>query len=136
MAIEGDLDVALLEHAIRFVVSRTASMRATLVTQGSQASQRILGAMHFAIEHVDFRSDSNPQEAAMQWMSERRRHCIAASDAPLFRFALLRLASDMVYFYGQYHHIAIDALGQTLFNDRDMVVLAVEVHRSEEHTSE
>ena len=72
------------------------------------------------VELLDVAAETDPQSAALGWMEKAARTPFALSQghAPLFRWALLRLAPDHWIWFQAYHHIIADGTARSLIAAR------------------
>ena len=115
--IEGRVDRAALQWAIRRVVHEAEPVRAAFVEGDGQVFQRVLDSPDVELAFHDLSgSDDAVQEARRIALSIQRTPM--ALTGPLIKFALFRTRPDEFYFFACCHHIALDATGVALVGHR------------------
>ncbi|WP_326829867.1 amino acid adenylation domain-containing protein [Streptosporangium sp. NBC_01810] len=113
--IEGDLDVALLERAVRVAVGEAECLRVRFGIVGDEVRQTVVPCEDWEFSVVDFTGEVDPDGAALGWM-RADAGTVVALDAPvLFRFALLRVGPDRAVLYQRAHHLLWDGFSEALF---------------------
>ncbi len=82
-------------------------VRLTDLPDGSPGQVVDLTINH-VVEVMDFRSESDPVQAAQMWMRAEYRRPLDLRNDKLVVSALLRVADDRTFWYGRGHHIVID----------------------------
>ena len=116
--IDGRIDAALFEIALRQVVAETEALRVSFVNSADGPGQIIGPSPDWSMSFVDVSSTVNPQAAAEQWMKADLAHPIDLTQGPLFAYALLKVAPDRFFWYSRYHHIVMDGFGFALMARR------------------
>ena len=114
---QTSIDVALLEIAISRVVARRVSFRLRLVARGHRVMQIVDLNVCPRVMQVDVSNAQDPHSKAMEWMEQQRQQCFDPLSTELYRFGLLRLGDQKLYWYCQFHHLIIDGVGLKLFKD-------------------
>ncbi len=117
MAIDGFIEPAIFEAALRQVVEEAQSVRLQFINNGDEV-QQFVGSSDWALAMLDFSAEANPQAAAEAWMKADYEKPVDLSKGPLFGYALLKVASDKFLWYQRYHHIAMDGFGRSLVAQR------------------
>ncbi|WP_326641106.1 amino acid adenylation domain-containing protein [Streptosporangium sp. NBC_01755] len=113
--IEGDLDVALLERAVRVAVGEAECLRVRFGIVGDEVRQTVVPCEDWEFSVVDLTGEVDPDGAALGWM-RADAGTVVALDAPvLFRFALLRVGPDRAVLYQRAHHLLWDGFSEALF---------------------
>ncbi|WP_326640386.1 amino acid adenylation domain-containing protein [Streptosporangium sp. NBC_01755] len=113
--IEGELDVALLERAVRMAVREAECLRVRFGIVGDEVRQTVVPCEDWEFSVVDFTGEVDPDGAALGWM-RADAGTVVALDAPvLFRFALLRVGPDRAVLYQRAHHLLWDGFSEALF---------------------
>ncbi|WXK34527.1 non-ribosomal peptide synthase/polyketide synthase (plasmid) [Mycetohabitans rhizoxinica] len=115
--IEGAIDIAQFEAALRQVVDEVDSLRWQFVESEDRLRQEV-GLPQWSLPLIDFRGEANPQAAADAWMRADYEQPGNVLHGPLFRYALLHTAPDRVLWYQRYHARVIDGLGAHLIAQR------------------
>ena len=119
--IEGRVDRAALQWAIRRVVHEAEPGRAAFFEVDGQVFQRAIDYPDVELAFYDLSgSDHAVQEARGIALSIQRTPMPLAG--PLFKFALFRTRPDEFYFFACCHHIAIDGTGLALVGHRTAAV--------------
>ena len=115
--IHGEIDVPRFAHAVRSVVEATE----TLNTRFVEIDGNVWCATEPAqwdLPVLDLAGEPDPRAAALAWIADEARTPFDPRSAPLFSFALLRLAPDSCIWHQRYHHIVVDAYGWHLVTRR------------------
>ncbi|RKI63758.1 non-ribosomal peptide synthetase, partial [Corallococcus sp. AB049A] len=108
--LDGELDVAALEGALREVVRRHESLRTTFEVHEGQPAQRIHAEPRLALVQCDLRalgSEQREQEVRRQ-LGVELAEPFDLSQGPLIRASLLRLGSTEHVLLVTMHHIVSD----------------------------
>lgn len=111
----GEIDLKLLELALRRAVSESDSQHLNFISTGEGPRQYFRSVSDFDIPLLDFGGTEAPQNAALAWMRADGAKAFDVSSGPLFRYALIRTASDHFFLYGANHHLINDWFGLSLF---------------------
>ncbi|HEY9861331.1 MAG TPA: condensation domain-containing protein, partial [Candidatus Obscuribacterales bacterium] len=105
--LQGQLNVSALEQSLNALVQRHEVLRTQFVVEEGQPMQVILPTLQVDLPVVDLReqghADLNP------WLQKTTQHHFDLTQAPLFRFTLLRLNDDDHTLLLSLHHIISDA---------------------------
>ncbi|WP_455568972.1 amino acid adenylation domain-containing protein [Streptomyces lincolnensis] len=112
--IHGPVDPALLRAAIRAVVDATETLRVRFVADDDTVRPIVETAPDWDLPVVDLTDENDPRAAAETWRAADFATPFALDRAPLFRYALLKLADDHWIWYQRYHHIAVDGYSCSL----------------------
>ncbi|WSD00376.1 amino acid adenylation domain-containing protein [Streptosporangium sp. NBC_01755] len=113
--IEGELDVALLERAVRVAVGEAECLRARFGIVGDEVRQTVVPCEDWEFSVVDFTGEVDPDGAALGWMRADAGTAVALDAPVLFRFALLRVGPDRAVLYQRAHHLLWDGFSEALF---------------------
>ena len=111
LGLEGPLDGMALQTAARALVARHASLRASFRQENlSRPVQIIVPGVTAPWRRVDlsFLDDTGRAERLAHILAEERAERFDLGDAPLLRFALIRLADDQHRLVLTNHHILMD----------------------------
>ncbi|HKR62913.1 MAG TPA: condensation domain-containing protein, partial [Thermoanaerobaculia bacterium] len=115
LRIDGAIDEVVFEASLRTLVDRHDALRIVLRNTGDDVPQQeFLHDVDFDLPWLDLSAEEDPDAAAMAWMRARLDTPFALFDAPLFDFAMLRLAPDRIVWFHKYHHIVFDAWSHSL----------------------
>ncbi len=117
VAIDGLIEPAIFEAALRQVVEEAQSVRLQFINSGDEV-QQFIGSSDWALAILDFSTETHPQAAAEAWMKADYQKPIDLSKDSLFGYALLKVESDKFLWYQRYHHIAMDGFGRALVAQR------------------
>ncbi|MEV0084099.1 amino acid adenylation domain-containing protein [Saccharopolyspora sp. NPDC050642] len=129
--IDGPVDVALLEVALREAVDETEAVRARFGGDGrGRVWQAIEPLLDWTLPVVDLRGAADPAAAAEEWMWADLGRPADLRRSPLFSFALLRTGQQRFTIYLGLHHIILDGYGFSLFIQRvaELYTAAEEKH--------
>ena len=108
LEIDGSIDAALLETALRQVVNEIEPLRVRFVSDVAGPRQIIGPAPDLSMSFIDVSGATDPQAAAEQWMNADLAKPIDLTNGQLFAYALLKVAPDRFFWYSRYHHIVMD----------------------------
>ncbi|MGW3471554.1 amino acid adenylation domain-containing protein [Saccharopolyspora sp. NPDC000995] len=119
LEIDGPVDVALLEVALRQAVDEAEALRARFGDDGrGRIWQAIEPLPDWKLPVVDLRGAADPVVAAEEWMWADLGRPTDLRRSPLFSFALLRTGQQRFTVYLGLHHIILDGFGFSLFIQR------------------
>ncbi|MFY1679298.1 amino acid adenylation domain-containing protein [Streptomyces sp. WMMC905] len=123
--IDGDLDGALFERALRRTVAEADTLRLRFADVDGTPAQYPDPEGGVRLSRLDLRDAPSPAEAAERWIRAdlSRPADLAAPDA-LMTQALLRIGDTRWWWYQRVHHIAVDAYALTLISRRVAEVYA------------
>ena len=107
--IDGPLDVAMLERALRHVVQQNDNLRIMLEPSEGLPTQRIAEHVFFDLEYRDLSGMEDAGTRAQEWLQRELARPIHLYNSPLFHFAVLKTAENCYYWLTKYHHVIIDA---------------------------
>ncbi|CAH8769907.1 non-ribosomal peptide synthetase/type I polyketide synthase [Paenibacillus dendritiformis] len=119
--LEGRLDRARLEAALRQMVERHESLRTSFELVNGKPMQKINEAVPIELEYEDYSAAVTPLDGEED-ADERIRAAVAAfvrpfdlTRAPLMRAGLIKLGEDRYVLMVDMHHIVSDGLSQDIF---------------------
>ncbi|WP_338927442.1 amino acid adenylation domain-containing protein (plasmid) [Mycetohabitans endofungorum] len=115
--IEGVIDPAVFEAALRQVINEADTLRLQFVDSDDGLRQRI-GSPAWSMPVLDLTAQADPQAAAQAWMQADYQQPVNLMQGPLFCYALLKVAPAQWIWYQRYHHIMMDGYGQYLIAQR------------------
>ncbi|WP_235091562.1 AMP-binding protein, partial [Mycetohabitans sp. B3] len=115
--IEGAVDPALFEAALRQVINEVDSLRLHFV-QTDEGIQQYVGSPAWSLSRVDLSAEADSQAAAQAWIRADYERPLNILQGPLFHYALLQTASDQTLWYQRYHSIVMDGVGMHLIAQR------------------
>ncbi len=105
------IDPVVLEASINGLLQRHDSMRLQLTSakhgNDTESMQSVAPFQPEAIELLDFSAPDTPEKLA-QWTETQTRIPFMLHDAPLYRFAILKLPEGTWGYYLKLHHIIAD----------------------------
>ena len=107
---EGPLDLLRLRRALTQLVAENAVLRLVLRDDGTQL---LLSQFEPELQVIDFSDQAQPRDAMRQWWQDWMRQPFALTDAPPWRFALLRASNTLHGGTIQFHHLIMDGWGTT-----------------------
>ncbi|MFD8803165.1 amino acid adenylation domain-containing protein, partial [Streptomyces atroolivaceus] len=114
LEIHGAVDPELFERALRQVADETDTLHITFLDTDDGPRQRIGVRPDWRLNVVDVSAETDPRRAALEWMERDLGRPMELTEAPLFTYALFRIAADRWYWYHAYHHILLDGVGAGL----------------------
>ncbi|WP_018348686.1 non-ribosomal peptide synthetase [Longispora albida] len=118
LALRGDADLSRLAAAVRQTAEEAACLHVRYVTGGDGEPAEVPARTPVVVSEVDFRPEADPRAVAGAWMDADRARPADLAAGPLFRYALLRVADDEVWWYQRYHHLVMDGFGVMLVTQR------------------
>lgn len=116
--IDGAIDVAILDAAVRQAVQETQALRVSFSECGNELRQSIRDTPQHVLTAVDVSGEPHPAACAAAWMQRDLALPADFGGAPLFHQAIFKLAPRRYQFYLRYHHIVMDGFGQTRYWSR------------------
>jgi nonribosomal peptide synthetase DhbF len=118
LEIEGPLDPALFEEAVRQAVARTDALHLRFVETDEGPLQYPEPYTGWEMPYLDLHGEPDPRAAAEEWM---RRDVARADDlarGPFFTLALFRAGPGRFFYYQRFHHIVMDGASLAIFARR------------------
>ncbi|SMO88179.1 amino acid adenylation domain-containing protein [Melghirimyces algeriensis] len=112
--IDGPIDPALFEKAVRDVLSEAEALHARFEEDGNGPYQIIQPSVDFTFHVIDVSTEDDPEEAAIHWMKEDLSKPVRLRCGELFTEALFKVSANRFFWYQRIHHIAIDGFGVSL----------------------
>ena len=106
LTLKGELDITALEAAMRDIVARHDTMRATISADGK--SMCVANEMTIPMPKFDFRNEDNPQAALKKVLFENSIKTFDMEKGPLIRTMLVHMKDDKHVFMFGGHHIILD----------------------------
>ncbi len=112
----GTLNVAALEQALKHIVARHQSLRATFSADG--AFMRVLSEMPVELQPISI-EDAQDRDAAVREAAKKLTGTpLDLERGPLFRFQLLRASPELHYLQFVAHHIICDGWSYKLIGEQ------------------
>lgn len=108
LVIRGNLNIDLFEEALVQTIAESPGLHLPPRSQPKPPKLLLL----------DFRKESDPDQAARHWMKDEMSRPIPLDGTPLFEFALLQVGDHKTVWFQKFHHIVIDATGRRLLSER------------------
>ncbi|KAG0162369.1 hypothetical protein DFQ30_002223, partial [Apophysomyces sp. BC1015] len=115
--IEGAVEPAQFEAAVRQVISEADSLRLQFV-ESDEGLRQSIGSPEASVPFLDFSAQANSQAAAEAWMRADYERPVDLLQGPLFQYALLKVAPEQFVWYQRNHHIMMDGYGGALIAQR------------------
>jgi amino acid adenylation domain-containing protein len=109
--IEGSLNVAVLEQALKEIVRRHEVLRSTFQTSGDEPVQVISDNDSVSLSIIDTGNESE----ARRLVCELSEAPFDLADGPLLRITLLKLRDDVHWLVLVVHHIVFDGVSRAIF---------------------
>jgi amino acid adenylation domain-containing protein len=113
--IQGALDPAIFEQALRHAVSRTDASRLAFCATEHGPRQYFRNHDDFPLSLLDFSATADPRAEALAWMQQDMAQPFDITDGPMFRFALFKAGDDHFLWYSVCHHLVTDEFGSMIF---------------------
>ncbi len=109
--IDGPIDPAMFEQALRLLTERHDALRIALVSDGQDElpMQTVAGENAATCPFHDFSTADDPHQAAKTWMQAQVVRPFDLNGNALFRFALLKISDDCWLWFRQCHLMILDA---------------------------
>ena len=107
--IDGAIDINTLNISVDELVKSHTVLNLHLVkTTGDFPQQSIRQKPTYPLQFIDFSLHDEPAQKAMDWL--RQQFCIPFQlyNAPLYQFALVKVAANRYYFLLKFHHLIAD----------------------------
>ncbi|MFH8620278.1 amino acid adenylation domain-containing protein [Streptomyces sp. NPDC017979] len=117
LEIEGHLDVAIFENALRRVVTESEALRVRFV-ESETGLRQVVGPVDWQLEVIDLTAEADPRAAAEQWMRADLKRPFDLASGPLFVEALFLTGQDRYVWYQRIHHAVIDGYGLAILVGR------------------
>jgi enterobactin synthetase component F len=108
LEIRGSLDIGLFERSLRRLVQDAEALRMHVVEDDEGLWQIADPDPAWTLEQLDLRDEDDPETAAEEWMRRILAEPVDPRHDLLFRFALLRVATDRYLWFYRYHHVTVD----------------------------
>ncbi len=106
--IKGPFDRPAFIDALNTLVEENEALRLVPDLDGRQ---RLLPSYQPLLEHIDFSSKVQPQEALQDWVKESIAQPFILGNAPPWRFSLLHFNKELNWLSIQFHHLVMDGWG-------------------------
>ncbi|WP_169730158.1 non-ribosomal peptide synthetase, partial [Chitinimonas koreensis] len=111
--LDGELDVAALQHALQAIVDRHEALRTCFPLVDGQPEQRVLGRFELAIEQADLRGGDDA--GSRRELASHFARPFALEQTPPLRVLLLQLTDQDHLLQVAMHHIVSDGWSVGLF---------------------
>ncbi|WP_338861074.1 amino acid adenylation domain-containing protein [Mycetohabitans rhizoxinica] len=115
--IEGAIDPTVFEAALRQVIGEADSLRLQFV-ESDDGLRQAIGSPAWSMPVLDLTAEADPQAAVQAWMRADYEQPVDLMQGPLFRYALLKVASKQWVWYQRTHHIIMDGYAFFLIAQR------------------
>src|ERR1039457_346083 len=122
LEINGDLDVDLLEVALRHTVSEVEAFHLRFCGDGEALRRFVARSGDWPLHVIDVSSAVDPRAAAEDWMWADMRRPVALREGPLFAHAVFKVGPGRFFWYQRCHHIALDGLSGRIIAARQAPV--------------
>ena len=116
--IEGSIDVIHFTSAIKQLINEADCIRSRIIEEDEQIFQVIHPSDEDYFSLIDFTSNKNPHDAAIEWMNSDMMQPLTKPDDKLWRSALISIGDDHYYWYHRCHHVVLDGFGGNLLTLR------------------
>ena len=108
------LDLDRFVATLNRVVAENDALRLRFAESDGEIFQQVMSDVFVNLEFRDLSAERHPETAARDWIEEVVRKPLGATDFPLFKFALVKFATDRFLWLQKYHHLIIDGIGRQL----------------------
>ncbi|MFJ9890728.1 condensation domain-containing protein, partial [Streptomyces sp. NPDC091287] len=122
--IEGPVDAALFEAALRTVVNETESLRLRFGQDADGPYQTVVDDPHWPFHALDVSHEPDPETTVRRWIDDDLARPVDLATGRLFTFALFTLSDTLHVWYQRHHHIALDGLSTGIVARRVAAVYA------------
>ncbi|HET8891689.1 MAG TPA: amino acid adenylation domain-containing protein [Candidatus Angelobacter sp.] len=109
--LHGDLNVPVLERALREIIRRHGALRTRFVVEDGEPVQKVEDSVEFGLQRLDLSNQegaANPRELAQEIIKQEASKPFDLESAPLLRGVLLRLGEREHILALSIHHIVVD----------------------------
>lgn len=117
LLIDGEVDEPCFVEAVKAAIEEVDSLHAKFVTT-TEGPRMVIERQPWQVDRFDFSSESEPLNAAIDWMKVQLKQPVNLEQGPLFSMALLKQAEDKFVWFLSLHHIAIDGYSMSLIVSR------------------
>ncbi|WP_369184662.1 amino acid adenylation domain-containing protein [Streptomyces sp. Y1] len=118
LEIQGELDPALLEAALRQVVTEAETLRVRIAQDGDELWQHVQPVPDRLLEVVDLTAEADPEAVAVARMRRTMAVALDPGRDRLYRFELLKVAPGRHLWFYCYHHVVVDGFTVALLAQR------------------
>ncbi|WP_337690048.1 condensation domain-containing protein [Mycetohabitans sp. B46] len=115
--IEGAIDPAVFEVALRQVIGEADSLRLQFV-DSREGLRQAIGSPAWSMPVLDVSAEADPYTSAQAWMCADYEQPVNLLQGPLFCYALLKVAPEQWIWYQRTHHILMDGYAFFLIAQR------------------
>jgi amino acid adenylation domain-containing protein len=114
----GAIDRRLFEAALRQAIGESDTHNSRFV-ETKDGPRQISGfRTEFKIPFMDLSREADARGTAIAWMQAAMYEPFDLENGPLFRFALIKIADDRIFWFMIFHHIVTDLVGSALLYPR------------------
>jgi amino acid adenylation domain-containing protein/non-ribosomal peptide synthase protein (TIGR01720 family) len=114
--VSRSIDRAHYNSAVQALIKNCDALRTLIMEEDGVPKQKVVQAIEFEPEYVDFSAASSPAAAAEEWVRNRCRGVLDFEKRP-FDFALLKLGDGQYGMYSNFHHIVTDATSISIIEE-------------------
>ncbi|RJS23164.1 non-ribosomal peptide synthetase [Corallococcus sp. H22C18031201] len=129
--LEGPLDAAALDAALRWLLARHAVLRLTVASRGGRPVpvQNPVPTTVLALDTLG--TEENSAASRLRWMRDAVHAAFDLERGPLYRFRLLRAAPEQHVLLLTFHHLVVDGLSlDVLSRELGEAHAALQQHRA------
>jgi hypothetical protein len=124
--IEGTIDPAVFEAALRQVINEADSLRLQFI-DSSDGLRQLIGSPAWSMPVLDLTAQADSQASAEAWMRTDYEQPVDLVQGPLFQYALLKVAPEQWIWYQRAHPIIMDEYALFLIAQRVAQVIQRDV---------
>ncbi|SEI20494.1 amino acid adenylation domain-containing protein [Pseudomonas asplenii] len=109
--IDGPLDPDMFQRSVDLLMQKHDALRMVLLDQRDEEGaplQSFVETLPMCVAPIDMQGESDPRQAAQDWMQRQIETVFEMRGGPLFRLHLLKLEERRFYFVIHAHHIVLD----------------------------
>ncbi|MEM6684656.1 MAG: amino acid adenylation domain-containing protein [Bacteroidota bacterium] len=119
IAIEGDIDVDIFKKAYQELITQHDAYRSVVINDIQNPRIKIVKDHNSELGLLDFSNESNPKEAATNYMQATFGKAFDFNTGELLhKFELIKIHDTFHYLFSMYHHIITDGWGTSLMFQR------------------
>ena len=113
--IEGHINYDVLNKAYIALINQHDAYRSILKGDLLSTTVETLPSYNTDLEFVDFSSDSNATQCAVDFMQANFKEAFdLTSEEVLFKFILIKVSEAHYHLYSKYHHVIVDGWGTSV----------------------
>lgn len=116
--VHGELDPDRMQYSVQRAADELGAGSLRLIEIDGEPHQFVETSHRNDPEQLDFSAESNPEQAAMDWMRAKYSEPVDVLSGPLITAATLRIGEGRTFWYSHVHHLALDGYGAVRLMNR------------------